>query len=131
MKKWWLLLFILVPVIEIWGIAQVSNQLGGLLTLTLLFLIVALGFYILRVYGLRAWQTVAEQLAAGQPPGFAMLDGICIFVGAVLLMIPGFFTDIVALLLLIPFTRPIFKKIIFHWLEKLMKSGRFTMIGRF
>lgn len=130
MKRGWLLLIIILPVIEVWSIAQMSNWIGGWLTLWLLLAIAVIGIYSIRVFGARSWQAMMQQFANGSPPGYAMLNSICIIVGSVLLIIPGFVSDIIAILLLMPITRPIFKRFMLIWIEKWMRSGRFMMMRR-
>jgi len=130
MRRWWLILLIAVPVLEIWGIAQMSNWIGGWMTLWLLIAMAALGIYLIRIHGSKSWKEIMQQYASGRPPGHAILNAFCIIAGSVLLIIPGFFSDIIALILLLPFTRPIFKGFMLLWLERLLRSGTMRFIRR-
>ena len=69
-------------------------------------------------------------MQTGQMPGEAILDGLCILVGGVVLLTPGFITDAVGFLLLIPATRKPFKRWIKKFLERRMNNGQFMFIRR-
>ncbi len=130
MRKFWPILLLLVPVLEIWSIAQMSNWIGGWMTLWLLIAFAVLGIYLIKTNGTRAWKRMQEQVSVGRPPGHTLLNGIFIVIGGVLLIIPGFFSDIIALLFLLPFTRVIFKGVMLLWIERWMRSGKFVMMRR-
>jgi len=130
MKKWWLLILVLAPIIELWGILRVSDWVGGWSTFWLLIVMGLAGAFLAQAEGRKVWADVRRQMAAGQPPGRRMLDGLCVIAGGVLLVIPGFFSDIAGILLLFPLTRPFFRELLLRWIEKLMRGGNF-MIRRF
>lgn len=99
------LLFILVPIAEIYLIIQVGQAIGPLPTVALLIVDSIVGAWLLRHQGRRAWTSFNEALAAGRMPHREILSGALVIFGGALLLTPGFLTDIAGLLLLIPPTR--------------------------
>lgn len=100
-----LLLFIIVPILEIYLLITVGRSIGVLPTVSLVILTAIVGTYLLRVQGLATLQTVQTTLAQGQVPTEALLEGIFLLVGGALLLTPGFFTDALGFLCLIPAPR--------------------------
>ena len=100
-------LFIVVPIAELYVIIQVGEAIGVLLTLALLFADAILGSLLLRHQGRGAWRRFNEALTQRRFPGKEVADGLLIVVGGTLLLAPGFITDVFGLLLLIPPTRAI------------------------
>ena len=99
------LLFILVPIAEIYVIIQVGQAIGALPTVALLVVDSLVGALLLRSQGRRAWTSFTEALAAGRMPHREILDGALVILGGAFLLTPGFLTDIVGIALLIPPTR--------------------------
>jgi UPF0716 protein FxsA len=99
------LLFVLVPIAEIYVIIQVGQAIGALPTIAILIADSLLGAYLLRSQGWRAWLAFREALAAGRMPHREILDGVLVIVGGAFLLTPGFLTDVAGLLLLLPPTR--------------------------
>jgi len=108
---------------ELAGIVAMSYWIGGGATFGLLLLAAALGVYLALTLGRRNWEKARRLLREGQPPGRAVLDGLCAVAGCVLLAVPGFLSDIVGLTLLLPFTRPLYRAALYVWLEKRIRSG--------
>ncbi len=100
-----ILLFILVPIAEIFVIIQVGQAIGALPTVALLILDSIVGAWLLRSQGRRAWAAFREALAAGSVPHREILNGALVIVGGAFLLTPGFISDGVGLLLLIPPSR--------------------------
>ncbi|OUD15685.1 FxsA family protein [Thioflexithrix psekupsensis] len=100
-----LLLFIVVPIVEIYLLISVGKVIGGLPTIGLVILTAVLGAYLLRIQGLATVRKLQRQLEAGQNPEDSLLEGILLLVGGVLLLTPGFFTDALGLFCLLPSTR--------------------------
>jgi len=98
-------LFLLIPVIEIWLLIKVGGALGVLPTILLLILAGMLGMALLRHQGFATLARFQRSMNEGQVPAQAMLDGVVLLVAGVLFMIPGFFSDILGLLCLFPPTR--------------------------
>jgi UPF0716 protein FxsA len=90
---------------EIWALTAVASHIGVLATLGLLLLGAVVGAWLLRREGTRAWQAFATAVAEGRPPGREVLDGMLVLVGGLLVMFPGFITDVLGLLCLLPPSR--------------------------
>ncbi len=101
------LLFILVPIAELYVIIQVGGAIGVGPTIAILILDGFLGAFLLRQQGRAAWVRFNRALAENRLPHKEVLDGVLIIFGGALLLTPGFLTDIVGLILLIPPTRAI------------------------
>jgi UPF0716 protein FxsA len=97
-----LILLIAWPVAEIYVIVQVADAIGVLATILLLFAGWPLGSWALRSQGRAAWRRLAAAVAEGRPPGREVVDGALIVFGGLLLMIPGFITDALGIVLLLP-----------------------------
>jgi UPF0716 protein FxsA len=108
------LLFTVVPLLELYILIKIGGYIGAFPTVGLVVLTALLGFVLARFEGLRKLEQIKRSLSQGIVPAEEMLDGVLIFVGGVLLIIPGVLTDLFALILLIPYTRTIFKR----WLRR-------------
>ncbi|HEU5251780.1 MAG TPA: FxsA family protein [Solirubrobacterales bacterium] len=118
------LLFIVVPIAELYVIIQVGQWIGVVPTLVLLLADAVLGSMLLRHEGRSAWRRFNEALAARRFPGREVADGALIIVGGTLLLTPGFITDVFGLFLLLPPTRAIARR-----LAKRLTIGRFAVVG--
>ncbi|MBS3649761.1 membrane protein FxsA [Pseudaminobacter sp. 19-2017] len=96
------LFFIGLPLIEIAGFAFVGSAIGVLPTIGLVILSTILGSVLLRLQGFGALGRIQQEIAAGRNPGRELAHGTMILVAGILLIIPGFFTDIIGLLLFLP-----------------------------
>ncbi|GAA3447196.1 FxsA family protein [Planomonospora venezuelensis] len=105
------LAFLVVPILEIWALIQVGQIIGGPLTVALLLADSLLGAWIVRREGRRAWQSLQAALGGGRMPDRELADGAMIVAGGALLLTPGFFTDIAGFLLVLPFTRPLMRRL--------------------
>jgi len=105
LMRFLLLLFVMLPIIEITVLIKVGTRLGALPTLALLFLSAMAGLYILRRQGVSTLLRINQRLAVGEVPAREMLEGVVLAVGGALLLIPGFVTDVFGLLCLIPGVR--------------------------
>jgi UPF0716 protein FxsA len=119
-----LVLFIVVPILELYVIIQVGEAIGVVPTLLLLLLDALAGSLLLRHQGRGAWRRFNEALAQRRFPGKEVADGVLIVVGGTLLLAPGFLTDIVGLFFLIPPTRALSRAVLKRW-----TIGRFTVVG--
>lgn len=113
-----LLLLIIVPTAEISILILSGKTIGLLPTISLILLTGLLGAFLAKQQGLETIRKAQRELYEGGIPGDALIDGVCILAGGLLLLTPGFVTDIVGFLLLLPQSRSIFKK----WLEKIFRS---------
>jgi UPF0716 protein FxsA len=112
------LLFILVPILELYVIIQVGQEIGALWTIAILVADSILGSLLLRAQGRSAWRRFNAALSAGRPPAREVLDGVLIVFGGALLLTPGFATDVGGLLLLIPPTRAVIRGVLVRRLAK-------------
>jgi UPF0716 protein FxsA len=99
------LLFIVVPIVELYVIIQVGQEIGALPTIAILVADSVLGSVLLRSQGRGVWRRFNAALAEGRPPAREVLDGVLVIFGGALLLTPGFITDVLGLLLLLPPTR--------------------------
>jgi UPF0716 protein FxsA len=118
------ILFIVVPIAELYVIIQVGEAIGLWPTLALLLADALLGSFLLKHQGRGAWRRYNEALAQRRFPGKEVADGLLIMVGGTLLLAPGFLTDIVGLFLLIPPTRAIARRLL-----RRFTIGRFMVVG--
>jgi UPF0716 protein FxsA len=119
-----ILLFIVVPVAELYVIIKVGELIGVWPTLALLLADALLGSWLLKHQGRNAWRRFNEALAARRFPGREVVDGALIIVGGTLLLTPGFLTDIVGVFLLLPPTRAIARRVL-----KRFTIGRFAVVA--
>jgi UPF0716 protein FxsA len=117
-------LFIVVPIAELYVIVQVGQLIGLWPTLALLLADAVLGSLLLKQQGRSAWRRFNDALAQRRFPGKEVADGVLIVIGGTLLLTPGFLTDIVGLLLLIPPTRAVARRVL-----RRLTIGRFTVVG--
>jgi UPF0716 protein FxsA len=117
-------LFIVVPVIELFVIIKIGGLIGIWPTLALLLADALLGSLLLRQQGRGAWRRFNQALAEGRFPAREVADGLMIAVGGTLLLTPGFVTDIFGLLLLVPPTRAIARRLL-----RTYASHRFVVVG--
>jgi UPF0716 protein FxsA len=106
------ILFIVVPILELWLIIEIGGLIGVVPTLALLLADALLGSLLLRHQGRGAWRRFNQALAERRFPGKEVADGLLIAIGGTLLLAPGFLTDIVGLLFLIPPTRAIVRRLL-------------------
>lgn len=106
------LAFVVVPIAELYVILQVGSWLGILPTVAILILDSILGSMLLRAQGRSAWRRFNDSLSAGRPPAREVLDGGLIILGGAFLLTPGFLTDLIGLLLLIPPTRAVVRRLV-------------------
>src|SRR6478752_8990286 len=105
------LLFIVLPIAEIYVIVKVGEAIGVLPTIGLLILDSFLGAALLRSQGRAAWNRFNDALAQGRIPAREVFDGAMVILGGAFLITPGFITDVIGVLLLIPPSRAIFRGI--------------------
>jgi UPF0716 protein FxsA len=108
--RWLLVVFVVllvVPVLEIAAIIAVGKAIGGWQTLVLLLVESALGAWLVRREGARAWAALSSALRTGQMPSRELADAALVLVGGTLLLAPGFLTDLVGFFFILPLTRPI------------------------
>jgi len=117
------ILFAVIPVIEVYLFIKVGSLIGALPTVALLLSISLAGAWLVRHQGFEILRRIQDELAQGRLPAAELLDGALVLVGGVLLLTPGFFTDVLGLFFLIPFTRALIKKIARLWLQRRLARG--------
>jgi len=111
-------LFIAVPIVELYVILQVGQAIGLLPTIALLIADSILGSMLMRSQGRTAWRRFNAALAEGRPPAREVLDGVLVIFGGAFLLTPGFVTDVLGLLLLLPPTRAVIRRVLVRTLTR-------------
>lgn len=130
MFKILLALIIIIPALEIWLMITIGQLIGPWLTILLIFLTGILGVWLAKSQGLGALRNAQQKMRYGQMPGEVIIDGLCILVGGILLIIPGFITDSIGLLLMVPAIRNKIKPFIIQGIRNRMAKGQFIVINR-
>ena len=105
------IIFIGIPALEIFLLIKIGGQIGALNTLALIFLTAVIGVYFAKLQGIQTLKSGMINIYQNKMPIYEIMSGASIAIAALLLMIPGFFTDSIGFLLLVPFTRRILFKI--------------------
>ena len=101
------LIFIGLPALEIFLMIKIGGKIGALNTISLIFLTAIIGLYFARIQGVQTLRSGIKNLYLNKEPIYELISGASIAFAALLLIIPGFFTDLIGFVLLIPFTRKI------------------------
>ena len=124
------LLFICLPALEVYLLIKIGGQVGALNTLGLIFLTAIIGLYFAKHQGLQTLRTGMINLYQNKIPVYEMMSGASIAFAALLLIVPGFFTDFMGFLLLMPFTRKIlFSLVLKNKTKNDIKSQNKTIDG--
>jgi UPF0716 protein FxsA len=123
---WWLLVaaFIAVPILEIYVIIQVGQVIGAWWTIALLIADSIFGSWLIRREGRRAWLALTTALESGRMPATELADGALILVGGTLMLSPGFVTDVFGILMILPFTRPIARRLLTRLVGRRLLNAR-------
>jgi UPF0716 protein FxsA len=117
------ILFLLVPLIEIYFLIQVGGLIGAAWTVFLVVATAVMGAGLLRWQGFNTLQRAQTSLAQGQLPAIAMLEGVALLFSGAMLLTPGFFTDAIGFLLLVPGIRQAL-------IKRLLLNGQFMFRGQ-
>ena len=117
------LLFTLVPLVELYILIKIGSYIGAFQNVALVVFTALFGVVIARIEGLRKLQQIKQSLSQGIVPAEEMVDGVLIFVAGILLIIPGVLTDLFALVLLIPYTRTLFKRWLRRRFDRMVAAG--------
>ena len=109
---------ILIPVIEIYFLIKIGSQIGAITTIFLIFTTAIIGIYYAKYEGLNTIKSGFAQLSKNETPAYEVISGAAIAFAALLLIVPGFLTDIIGFLLIFPTSR----KFIFNMLSKKFKK---------
>ena len=120
-----LILFIIVPVIELYILIEVGKKIGSLSVIGVIILTGILGAYLVKSQGFMILKKIQNDIDEGILPGNSLIQGAIILVGGILLFTPGFITDIVGFIFLMPFTRKVVKNYLLKWLKGKIKEGNF------
>lgn len=125
------LVLVVWPLAELYVIVRVAEAIGVLLTILLLIAAVPFGFWAMRSVGRVVWRRFNAAIAEGRPPGREVVDGALVVLGGGLLILPGFISDVVGLLLLFPLTRiPLRAALVRNFQNRLVvQAGRFARRG--
>lgn len=104
--------FIVVPLLEIYVLIQVGQVIGPWWTILLLVLDSILGGWLIRREGVRAWRALRAAVEQGKLPARELADGVLVVLGGALMLSPGFVTDGLGILLILPVTRPVFRRLL-------------------
>jgi UPF0716 protein FxsA len=107
-----LALFVIVPIVEIYVIIQVGQAIGALWTIVLLIADSIIGSLLMKSQGRAAWRRFQAALAEGRMPAREVLDGVLVIFGGAFLVTPGFCSDVVGALLLLPPTRAVIRRLV-------------------
>ncbi|SEQ43097.1 FxsA family protein [Microlunatus flavus] len=117
-------LLVAIPVLEVYLLIEVGQRIGVLATVLLLVLEAVVGAWLTRREGARAWKALDGAFRGGRVPTGELADAALVLVGGVLLMLPGFATDVLGLFFLIPFTRPFARRVVaFFVARRLSRAG--------
>lgn len=125
-----LALIIIVPALEIGLLILSGKTFGVMITILIIISTGVLGAWLAKKQGLHAIQEVQAQMSRGQVPGDAIIDGLCILVGGVVLLTPGFITDAIGFILLFPRTRRLVKPFIVNMIRAIIDRNTITIIRR-
>jgi UPF0716 protein FxsA len=104
--------FVALPIVEIYVIIQVGEAIGAIPTIVLLVVESLLGAWLVKHEGRRAWRALTQTLSSGQLPGRELADAALVLVGGALLLTPGFVSDVFGFFFVIPFTRPLARRLL-------------------
>jgi len=119
-----LLLFVAIPLVELYILIKVGKYLGTANTIMIVILTGILGAAFARSQGAGIFNKIRQTLSLGKIPGNEMIQGILIFTGGIMLLTPGFLTDILGFSLILPFSRQFFASIFMSYIKKKIDSGR-------
>ena len=123
-------LFILFPLAEVYLLIRVGSRIGFWDTVFLLILSAILGAYLAKVQGKIALQRIQSCLMEGRLPTKEMVDGVLIFVGGILFLLPGFISDILGMLLIFPPTRFLVRELVLMRMRDRISKGEQTAVRK-
>ena len=124
-----LIIFMLVPIVEMWILIEVGGWIGTLPTIALVVLTATLGLSLLKRQGLSTLMRARRKMDEGSIPASELVSGVMIAVGGALLLTPGFVTDAIGFALLIPQTRQwLLLKLVDRYRDKIIIEGEFRRV---
>jgi len=120
-----LILFVIVPITELYILIEVGKKIGSLTTIGIIILTGIIGAYLVKNQGFMILKKIQNDLNEGIMPGDSLIQGAIILAGGIFLLTPGFVTDIIGFIFLIPVSRRVVKKYLLKWLKGKIKEGNF------
>jgi UPF0716 protein FxsA len=105
-----ILIILLIPIIEIYLFIKIGSQIGAFNTISLIFITAIIGLYYAKYEGLNTLRSAIKQVVKNEIPIYEIISGAALAFAALLMILPGFLTDIIGLLIIFPWTRKIFLK---------------------
>ncbi len=127
MFRWMVLSMVVIPALEIWILLETGRLIGGWQTFALIVVMGFVGAYLAKREGRRVLEYARGELARGVIPTSSILDGICIFAGGLLMLTPGFLSDVLGIVLVFPATRFLFKGMLLKFIQRKIDSGQFRL----
>ncbi|MGO1370289.1 MAG: FxsA family protein [Senegalia sp. (in: firmicutes)] len=125
-----ILLFTIIPIVELFLLFKIAEITSGLTTILLVILTGILGAYLAKSEGRLILMRIRTDLNRGQMPANELINGLCVLVGGALLLTPGIITDIIGFSLVIPLTRMAFKRYIKAKFSEKIRSGQVNFYYR-
>ena len=125
-----LVLFTVVPMVELFILVKIAGGLGAFKAIVLVIVTGIIGAHLARQQGLRTIQNIRGELKSGRLPGAELVEGLIILIAAVVLITPGLLTDILGFLLLLPLCRKGIYLLLLSKLKEKIRSGRITFQGK-
>lgn len=118
-----ILLFTVVPIVELYILIQIGNEIGVFNTIILVFITGVVGAVLAKSEGRQIIGNIKQDMAMGKMPGDELINGLCVLVGGAMLLTPGIFTDVFGFVLVIPFTRMFLIKSIKRKIKSMITEG--------
>lgn len=122
MFLWILLIFTIVPLIEIAIFIEAGQIIGALQTIVLIFVTGIIGAFLVRMQGAQVIYKIMRNVEQGRLPANELIEGLFVLIGGALLLTPGFFTDLIGLLMLLPPTRKTARELTKKYLNRRLKN---------
>ncbi len=122
------LLFTVVPVIELVLLIEIGRQIGSLTTIGIVVVTGFIGAMLAKTQGFNTWYQIRHEASEGRVPHDALLDGLLVLIGAVTLVTPGLITDAIGFSLLIPATRRIWRTWLKHRFDYWLQTGTLNIV---
>lgn len=120
-------LFIFVPLLELYILIEAGRIIGIASTIGLILMTGVAGAWLARSQGIEILRRIQDETRQGQMPAVTLVDGALILVGGLLLLTPGFFTDLAGFSFLVPQTRGLWRRALTAWLETQVRQGSVTI----
>jgi UPF0716 protein FxsA len=122
--------FVVVPLVEIYVIIQIGQVIGAWWTIALLIADSILGSWLVKREGSRAWRALVSALEQRRMPATELADGVLVLVGGLLMLTPGFVLDLVGVLCILPFTRPVGRRVLARVIGRRLVGASYSSYTR-